>query len=220
MAKSIADSAEGGAGFQGRQPAWSSATPITSKPTTCICAGASSGTSAAAKASRRRWNIFSGRWRSIRTMRRRYAGIADYHVSVASWGLEPPTEAWPKAKEAVSKALAADDSLAEAHASMGVIRMWYEWNWKEAEREFLRAIELKPGQPLPHVHYNLLLVQTGRFDEAEEQIRAGAGQRSALGSRQCLSRRRLSLSPRLRPFAGTGAPRAGPRSPTTSKRTS
>ena len=100
-----------------------------------------------------------------------YAGIADYHASVASWGLEAPTEAWPKAKEAVKKALAADDSLAEAHASLGIIRMWYEWNWREAEREFLRAIELKPGLPISHVYYNLLLVQTGRFDEAEEQIR-------------------------------------------------
>ena len=99
------------------------------------------------------------------------AGIADYHVSVASWGLAPPAEAWPQAKEAVTKALSADDSLAEAHTSMGVIRMWYEWNWKEAEREFLRAIELKPGLPLPHLQYNLLLVQTGRFEEAEQQVR-------------------------------------------------
>ncbi len=99
------------------------------------------------------------------------AGIADYHVSVASWGLEPPTVAWPKAKEAVAKALAADDTLAEAHASMGMISMWYEWNWKEAEREFLRAIELTPALPVPHVYYNLLLVQTGRSEEAEEQIR-------------------------------------------------
>lgn len=55
---------------------------------------------------------------------------------------------------------------------MGQIRMWFDWDWKEAEREYLRAIELKPGQPLPHVQYNLLLVQTGRFEEAEEQIRA------------------------------------------------
>ncbi len=101
-----------------------------------------------------------------------HSGIADYHIAVASWGLEPPTEAWPKAKEAAEKALQADDSLAEAHASMGVIHMWFEWDWKEAEREFLRAIELKPGQPLPHVQYNLLLVQTGRLEEAEEQIRA------------------------------------------------
>ncbi len=99
------------------------------------------------------------------------AGIADYHVSAASWGLEPPTDAWPKAKEAAEKALAADDTLAEAHASLGIIRMWFEWDWKDAEREFLRAIELKPGLSISHVNYNLLLVQMGRFDEAEEQIR-------------------------------------------------
>ena len=99
------------------------------------------------------------------------AGIADYHVSVASWGLEAPTEAWPKAKEAVKKALAANESLAEVHASLGMIRMWYEWKWHEAEREFLRAIELQPGLPVSHINYNLLLVQTGRFEEAEEQIR-------------------------------------------------
>jgi serine/threonine-protein kinase len=101
-----------------------------------------------------------------------YCGIADYHIAVASWGLAPPTEAWPMASEAAAKALAADDTLAEAHASMGLIRMWFDWNWKEAEREYLRAIELQPGQPLPHVQYNLLLLQTGRFEEAEEQIRA------------------------------------------------
>ncbi len=101
-----------------------------------------------------------------------FAGIADYHISAASWGLEPPAEALPKAKEAAAKALAANDNLAEAHASMGMIHMWYEWDWKEAEREFLRAIELSPGLPLPRVYYNLLLVQTGRSDEAEEQVRA------------------------------------------------
>src|SRR5262249_48535866 len=80
--------------------------------------------------------------------------------------------AGPPAKEAVRRALDADDTLAEAHASMGLIQMWYEWNWKEAEREFLRAIELSPALPVPHVNYNLLLVQNGRSNEAEEQIRA------------------------------------------------
>ena len=98
------------------------------------------------------------------------AGIADYHVAVASWGLAPPADTWPDARQAAMKALQADDSLAEAHASMGMIHMWYEWNWKEAEREYLRAIELKPALPLPHIYYNLLLVQTGRSDEAEVQM--------------------------------------------------
>jgi len=101
-----------------------------------------------------------------------YSGKADYHVAVASWGLEAPVTAWPKAKAAAARALELDDSLAEAHASMGTILMWYEWDWKRAEREFLRAIELNPGHPNAHIQYNLLLVQNGRFDEAEREVRA------------------------------------------------
>jgi serine/threonine-protein kinase len=100
-----------------------------------------------------------------------YSGIADHHIAAASWGLETPIEAWPKAKVATIRALEIDDTLAEAHASMGTIRMWYEWDWKQAEREFRRAIELNPGHPNAHVQYNLLLVQTGRFQEAEREIR-------------------------------------------------
>jgi tetratricopeptide (TPR) repeat protein len=54
---------------------------------------------------------------------------------------------------------------------MGTIRMWYEWNWSSAEQEFLRAIDLSPGHPNAHVQYNLLLLQTGRFGEAEREVR-------------------------------------------------
>src|SRR5215831_15595305 len=56
-----------------------------------------------------------------------YSGIADYHIAVASWGLERPAEAWPKAKEAAKRALEQDPDLAEAHASLGTISMWYDW---------------------------------------------------------------------------------------------
>ena len=100
-----------------------------------------------------------------------YSGIADYHIAVASWGLERPAEAWPKAKAAAVRALELDPDLAEAWASLGTISMWYEWEWKAAEREFLRAIALSPGHPNAHIQYNLLLVQTLRFSEAEDQIR-------------------------------------------------
>jgi serine/threonine-protein kinase len=100
-----------------------------------------------------------------------YSGIADYHIAVASWGLERPAEAWPKAKAAAVRALEKDPNLAEARASLGTISMWYDWEWKAAEREFLRAIALSPGHPNAHIQYNLLLVQTLRFTEAEDQIR-------------------------------------------------
>ena len=149
-----------------------------------------------------------------------YAGIADYHVSVASWGLEAPTEAWPKAKDAVKKALAADDSLAEAHASLGIIRMWYEWNWKEAEREFLRAIELKPGLP---ISARLLQPAAGADRPIRRSRRAdpaGAGQRSALRSGQYLSGGRISLPARLRPLHSSRRSARWTSTPTTSKRTS
>jgi eukaryotic-like serine/threonine-protein kinase len=100
-----------------------------------------------------------------------YSGIADYHIVVASWGLERPAEAWPKAKAAAVRALEQDPDLAEARASLGTISMWYDWEWKAAEREFLRAIALNPGHPNAHIQYNLLLVQTGRFAGAEDHIR-------------------------------------------------
>ncbi|HKF22065.1 MAG TPA: protein kinase [Candidatus Angelobacter sp.] len=100
-----------------------------------------------------------------------YSGIADYHMAVASWGLERPAEAWPKAKAAAVRALEQDPNLAEAWASLGTISMWYDWEWKAAEREFLRAIALSPGHPNAHIQYNLLLVQTLRFSEAEDQVR-------------------------------------------------
>jgi tetratricopeptide (TPR) repeat protein len=100
-----------------------------------------------------------------------YSGIADYHIAVASWGLERPAEAWPKAKAAAVRALEQDPDLAEARASLGTISMWYDWEWKAAEREFLRALALSPGHPNAHIQYNLLLVQTLRFTEAEDQIR-------------------------------------------------
>src|SRR5262249_1229008 len=101
-----------------------------------------------------------------------YSGIADYHIAVASWGLERPAEAWPRARAAAVQALEQDADLAEAWASLGTISMWYEWEWKAAEREFLRAIALNPGHPNAHLQYNLLLVQTLRLSEAEDQVRA------------------------------------------------
>ena len=63
---------------------------------------------------------------------------------MAGYGNMRPNEAWPKAEEAVIKALAIDDRLAEAHAGLGTVKMWYDWDWSGAERELKRAIELNP----------------------------------------------------------------------------
>ncbi|MFN7930116.1 MAG: hypothetical protein U0Y68_19760 [Blastocatellia bacterium] len=71
-----------------------------------------------------------------------YAGLADVYTSASEW-LLPPREALSQAREAAEKALALDDTLAEAHAALGHIYV-HQFN-PAAEREFQRAMELRPN---------------------------------------------------------------------------
>ena len=71
-----------------------------------------------------------------------YAGLADFYVVPVIQ--IPPREAMPKAKTAAMRALQIDDTLAEAHASLARVLQLYEWNWKESEKEYTRAIQLNP----------------------------------------------------------------------------
>ncbi len=72
----------------------------------------------------------------------------------------------PKAKDAVLKALAIDETLAEAHTTLGFIDTFSERDWSDAEREFQRAIQLNPSYATAHQWYCPLLWQTGRIEEA------------------------------------------------------
>jgi tetratricopeptide (TPR) repeat protein len=78
----------------------------------------------------------------------------------------PPSEAFPKAQAAAEKALEIDDTLAEAHASLAYIKFQWSWNWTDAETEFKRALNLKPGYAAGHQWYSNYLAAVGRFDEA------------------------------------------------------
>jgi serine/threonine-protein kinase len=103
-----------------------------------------------------------------------HAGLADSFVTLATNIPLPPHEAMPKAKAAAMKALEIDDTLAEAWASLAAVKMWFDWDWEEAERAYKRAIELNPSYATAHDGYAMLLCERGRFDEAIEQItRAG-----------------------------------------------
>jgi eukaryotic-like serine/threonine-protein kinase len=99
-----------------------------------------------------------------------YAGLADSYLMLAEYGLLPPNEALPKAKAAAAKALALDDTLSEAHTSLGSIAEDYEWDWVGAQREFRRAIELNQGSATAHQWYAEFLAAMGRFDEALSEI--------------------------------------------------
>jgi serine/threonine-protein kinase len=98
-----------------------------------------------------------------------YAGLADYHISVASWGLAPPDVAWPSARAAAIKALDVDSSLADAHVSLAAFKTYYERNWAEGEREFQRARQLNPSDMNARVQYATYLTHLGRLDEARSE---------------------------------------------------
>jgi serine/threonine protein kinase len=78
-----------------------------------------------------------------------YGGLADSYSLLAVFGFVPPIEAFPRAKEAAQKALELDETLAEAHTSLGMTKTYYDWDWSGAEIEFRRAIALIPAMQQP-----------------------------------------------------------------------
>jgi len=100
-----------------------------------------------------------------------YVGLADSYNILCWYGAFPPNEAYPKAKEEALKALAIDETLAEAHASQGFSKMIYDWDWQGAERKFKQALELNPNYATAHHWYGMCLTRMGRFDEAMEKLK-------------------------------------------------
>ena len=100
-----------------------------------------------------------------------YSGLADTFALLTTYASEKPKELMPKAKEAALKALALDDKLAEAHASLGFVAGYYDYDFATSEREFRRALELNPNYPTAHHWRAVHLSRLKRFDEAISEIR-------------------------------------------------
>ena len=101
-----------------------------------------------------------------------YVGLADsYSLLGAQHGVLKPQDAFPKAHAAARKALELDDRLAEAYASLGFVDCCYSWDWLSAEKNYLRAIELKPNYSTAHHWFGEMLTIRGRHDEAYLQLR-------------------------------------------------
>ena len=94
-----------------------------------------------------------------------YTGLADGYTSLGSWQIIPAAEAFRKARDAAERALVLDDSLAEARTSLGLVKN-YSADWRDAEPEFKRAIELNPSYDAAHRWYGAHLMGLGRLDEA------------------------------------------------------
>jgi tetratricopeptide (TPR) repeat protein len=100
-----------------------------------------------------------------------YSGLADCYLLLNVYDIKPAMEANAKAREAATKALALDETLAEAHASLADVSYRYDWNWAEAEQHFKRAIELNADYATAHQWYSAMLAAEGRFDEANAEAR-------------------------------------------------
>jgi serine/threonine-protein kinase len=99
-----------------------------------------------------------------------YAGLADAYVFVNSPTLKR-SEAMPLAESSARKALALDDGLAEAHTSLARVRMYLNFDWRAAEGEFKRAVELNPGYATAHQWYAEYLSSMGRLREARAEVK-------------------------------------------------
>ncbi len=99
-----------------------------------------------------------------------YVALADAYSIASDWHMHP-REAGLKSKEAARKALAIDDSLAEAHASLAMMMTFYDWDWKGAEAEYRHAIQLNPAYPRAPEFFSFHLCALQRFDEAMEHAK-------------------------------------------------
>ena len=90
-----------------------------------------------------------------------HAGRADALVFLGFYLLQQPRAAFVRAREAVQRALAIDPDLPEAHVSLALILLGDDWNWTEAKREFVRALELDPGHALARIYLAWLMVLLG-----------------------------------------------------------
>jgi serine/threonine-protein kinase len=94
-----------------------------------------------------------------------WAGLADAYFGLSNL-YSPPHEAMPRAREAARRALALDDTLAQAHASLAQAMVWYDWDFRGGEREFKRAIALNPNDADARRMYGDFLTAMGQFDRA------------------------------------------------------
>ena len=96
-----------------------------------------------------------------------WSGLADAYNMVGFYGLARPEACLPPAKEAAQQAIALDPSVAEAHTSLAMSRLFHDWDRPNAEREFLHSLELQPRNSLTRIWYGLFYLQwaEGRFEE-------------------------------------------------------
>jgi TolB-like protein/Tfp pilus assembly protein PilF len=100
-----------------------------------------------------------------------YSGLAETYVLFSSYDVAPAGDSMPQAKAAAQRALAIDDSLAEAHTALGFYLSTYEWDRAGSEKEYRRAIELKPNYATAHHWLGADLTNIKRFDDSLAELK-------------------------------------------------
>ena len=102
-----------------------------------------------------------------------HAGVADSYTLMAFYGILPLDTAFPRAEASAARALDLDEDLAESWLCNAILHFWHDWDFERSEREFRRAIELRPEWALPRVWLAQQLGTLGRVDEGKALVAEG-----------------------------------------------
>ena len=112
-----------------------------------------------------------------------WSGLADAYASSPIHADARPRDVWEKARRAAQQAIAAEPGLAETQTSWGFVKFWLEWDWKEAEAAYRRAIEIDPNYSLV---YRILGILLGHAGNREEEARKAMEKARALDPLQAM----------------------------------
>ena len=100
-----------------------------------------------------------------------HTGIANCYMVMGNFGMRPPTETMPRARDAVLTALRIEPRLASAYGTLGQIKVQYDRDWEGAETDLTRAIALNPSLAEPHLYWGVLLGMRGELDRGLEELK-------------------------------------------------
>lgn len=100
-----------------------------------------------------------------------YVGVAESSFTLGDWGCRAQAEMFPQSKTAVLKAIELDGSIGAAHAWLGRLYFFYDWDWAKAEAEFKQGSELAPNDSATHLAYGVFLIGMGRQAEGLAKMR-------------------------------------------------
>lgn len=95
-----------------------------------------------------------------------YVGLSNCYLVLGALGIVSTHISYPKAKEYALLALEKDDNLSESHLSIALTQLFYDWNWKAAEKSFLKALEIQNNSADAHHTFSIYLISQVRFNEA------------------------------------------------------